>query len=143
MTQRPDLVAAVVCAYPLLDMLRYHRFLVARFWVPEYGSAEDPEQYRTLRAYSPYQHVEEGAAYPAVLFLSGDGDTRVAPLHARKMAARMQTATGSGEPVLLRYHTKSGHAGGQPVSQQIDDAVDSLSFLFRQLGMEAAGGGLN
>lgn len=135
LTQRPDLFRAVVCSYPLLDMLRYHKFLVARFWVPEYGSADDPDQFRTLYAYSPYQQVKPGTKYPAVLFITGDSDTRVDPLHARKMAARLQAATGSDRPVLLHYDTKSGHSGGQPVSKQIEDLTDSLSFLFWQLGV--------
>jgi prolyl oligopeptidase len=135
MVQRPDLFGAVVCRYPLLDMLRYHEFLVARFWVPEYGSAENPDQFEYLRAYSPYHNVEMGAEYPATLFITGDGDTRVAPLHARKMAALVQEATGSEEPVLLRYHTKAGHAGSKPVSQEIDDTVDLLSFLSWQLDL--------
>jgi prolyl oligopeptidase len=135
MVQRPDLFGAVVCQYPLLDMLRYHQFLVARFWVPEYGSAEDPEQFEFLRAYSPYHNVEQGTDYPAVLFITGDGDTRVAPLHARKMTALVQDATGSDEPVLLRYHTKAGHTGAKPVSQEIEDAVDLLAFLTWQLGL--------
>lgn len=136
MTQRPELFEAVVCAYPLLDMLRYHKFMVARFWVPEYGSAEDPEQFEYLLDYSPYHNVEEGEQYPAVLFITGDGDTRVAPLHARKMAARVQAANASDEPILLRYHTKAGHAGGMPVSEEIDNLTDAMSFLFWQLGME-------
>ncbi len=134
MTQRPDLFGAVVCTYPLLDMIRYHRFMVARFWVPEYGSADDPEQFEYLLAYSPYHRVRPGTAYPATLFISGDGDTRVAPLHARKMAALVQAANGGGEPILLRYHTKAGHSGGQPVSEQVEQMVDTLSFLFWQVG---------
>ncbi|MGH7542161.1 MAG: prolyl oligopeptidase family serine peptidase, partial [Gemmatimonadota bacterium] len=129
MTQRPQLFEAVVCTYPLLDMLRYHRFMVARFWVPEYGSAEDPAQFEYLRAYSPYHQVGEGTGYPATLFITGDGDTRVAPLHARKMTALLQAAQGGDEPILLRYHTKAGHSGGQPVSEQIDEMVDEVSFL--------------
>ncbi|MBI2956379.1 MAG: S9 family peptidase [Acidobacteria bacterium] len=136
-TQRPDLFAAVVCRYPLLDMLRYHKFLVARFWVPEYGSSDDPEQFRYLRAYSPYHNVQPGTNYPAVLFVTGDSDTRVDPLHARKMAALMQSVTGSNHPVLLRYDTKAGHAGGRPVSKTIEDLTAELSFLFWQLGVLA------
>lgn len=132
--QRPDLFGAVVVGYPLLDMLRYHRFLVAKFWVPEYGSAEDPEQFEFLRAYSPYHNVKEGAEYPAILFVSGDSDTRVAPLHARKMAALMQAATGSDEPVLLKYDTEAGHSGGLPVSKQIEELSSEASFLLWQLG---------
>jgi prolyl oligopeptidase len=135
MTQRPDLFGAVVCSYPLLDMIRYQNFLVARFWVPEYGSAENAEQFKYIYAYSPYHHVKKGEKYPAVLFVTGDADTRVAPLHARKMAALMQASTGSDRPVLLHYNTKAGHSGGLPVSQQIEDQTDELSFLFWQLGV--------
>jgi len=140
MTQRPELFGAVVCSYPLLDMIRYHQFLVARFWVPEYGSSDDPEQFKVLLKYSPYQNVKPGTEYPAVLFISGDSDTRVAPLHARKMAALVQAATGSEKPVLLKYDTKAGHSGGLPISKQIENATDSLSFLFWQLGVKPAEG---
>ena len=136
LTQRPDLVGAVVCTYPLLDMLRYHQFLVARFWVSEYGSADDPEQFKYIYKYSPYHNVKEGTEYPAVLFITGDADTRVAPLHARKMAALVQAKTGSDEPVLLKYDTKTGHSGGMPVEKQIEDSTDAFSFLFWQLGIE-------
>jgi prolyl oligopeptidase len=137
MTQRPELFRAVVCSYPLLDMLRYHQFFVARYWIPEYGSADDPAQFQALRAYSPYHHVEKGVRYPAVLFISGDGDTRVAPLHARKMAALMQATTGSpaDRPVLLHYDTKAGHSGGLPASKQIEDLTQEMRFLFWQLGV--------
>ena len=138
LTQHPEKFGAVVCSVPLLDMLRYHQFLVARFWVPEYGSSEDPEQFKVLRAYSPYHHVTKGVAYPAVLLVSGDSDTRVDPLHARKMTALLQASTGSGRPVLLHYDTKLGHAGGKPVSKQIDDLEVELTFLSWQLGVEAA-----
>ena len=140
LTQRPELFQAVVCSYPLLDMVRYHRFLVARFWVPEYGSSEDPEQFRYIHAYSPYHRVKPGTAYPAVLFITGDADTRVDPLHARKMAALLQSATGSERPVLLHYDTKAGHSGGMPISKQIEDLTDELSFLFWQLGVSPGGG---
>lgn len=132
--QRPELFGAVVCTYPLLDMVRYHQFLVASFWVPEYGSSEDPEQFEYIRAYSPYHNVIADGQYPATLYLSGDGDTRVAPLHARKMTALMQAQNGSTNPVLLRYHTQAGHSGGQPVSQRIDEMVDTVSFLMWQVG---------
>ena len=124
--QRPDLFGAVVCTYPLLDMVRYHQFLVASFWVPEYGSSEDPEQFEYIRAYSPYHNVIAGGQYPATLYLSGDGDTRVAPLHARKMTALMQAQNGSDNPILLRYHTQAGHSGGQPVSQRIDEMLSLI-----------------
>lgn len=133
LTQRPELFQAVVCAYPLLDMIRYHEFLIAKFWVSEYGSSEDPEQFNYLYAYSPYHQVKRRIEYPAVLFITGDADTRVAPLHARKMAALLQSATASDKPVLLRYDTKLGHSGGRPLSKQIEDLTDELSFLFWQL----------
>ncbi len=135
LTQRPELFQAVVCRYPLLDMIRYHMFLIAEFWVPEYGSSKDPHQFEYLQAYSPYHNVKKGTNYPAVLFITGDGDTRVAPLHARKMAALLQSATSSDKPILLRYEIKAGHSGGRPLSKQIDDATDELSFLFWQLGV--------
>jgi prolyl oligopeptidase len=134
-TQRPDLFGAVICTYPLLDMVRYHKFLVARFWVSEYGSADDPEQFEYIYKYSPYHNVKPGTEYPAILFVTGDSDTRVAPLHARKMTALMQAATGSDRPILLKYDTKSGHSGGTPVSQQIEDQTDTFAFLLWQLGM--------
>ena len=138
LTQRPDLFGAVVCGYPLLDMVRYHKFLVAKYWVPEYGSSDDPEQFKSILAYSPYQHVTPGAKYPPVLLVSGNSDTRVAPLHARKMAARLQAATSSVRPVLLHYDTKTGHSGGMPVSKQVDDLTDELAFLRWQLGVSPA-----
>ncbi len=138
LTQRPDLARAVICSYPLLDMLRYHRFLVAQYWVPEYGSADNPKDLPVLAAYSPYHHVKPGTAYPAVLLVTGDGDTRVAPLHARKMAALLQSVEVPGRPTLLRYHTQQGHSGGEPVSQRVQDYAESVAFLRWQLGV--AGG---
>jgi len=135
MTQRPDLFGAVVCGYPLLDMVRFHKFLVARWWVPEYGSADDPEQFKYIRAYSPYHNVKAGTKYPATLFLTGDSDTRVDPLHARKMTALVQAANASDKPIILLYDTKAGHSsGGKPISLQVADLVDEVSFLFWQLG---------
>jgi len=135
LTQRPELYQAVICWHPLLDMLRYDQFMEAQFWVSEYGAAKDPEQFKWLYAYSPYQHVKKGVKYPAVLFMSGDGDTRVAPLHARKMAAMLQADTASDRPILLRYELKAGHSGGRSTTQDIGDSVDELSFLFWQLGV--------
>ena len=106
---------------------------MGRYWIPEYGSSENPEQFKYIYAYSPYHHVKKGTKYPAMLFITGDADTRAAPLHARKMAALMQASTGSGKPVMLRYYTSAGHAGGQPVSEQIEELAETLSFLFWQL----------
>jgi prolyl oligopeptidase len=123
-----DLFRAVVLV-PLLDMLRYHRFLVASYWVPEYGSADGAAQFSALRAYSPYHHVKRGERYPAVLFITGDGDTRVAPLHARKMAALLQASTGSVRPLLLHYDTKAGHSGGLPEQGDRGPRRDALPLL--------------
>ena len=134
LTQRPELFRAVFCSYPLLDMIRYHQFLVAKFWVPEYGSSENPEQFKVLLAYSPYQNVKTGTQYPAVLFVTGDSDTRVAPLHARKMTALLQASSSPDRPVLLLYDTKAGHSrGSTPVGKRIDELTDEISFLFWQL----------
>jgi prolyl oligopeptidase len=137
MTQRPDLFQAVICAVPLLDMVRFHKFLIAQFWVPEYGSADDPKQFPFIRAYSPYHNVKKGTDYPATLFVTGDADTRVAPLHARKMAALVQWATSGTRPIMLHYDTKSGHVGAKPIGKVIEDQADEQSFLYWQLGMEA------
>ncbi len=135
-TQRPELFRAAICNVPLLDMLRYDRFLIAKLWVPEYGSAADPRQLAWLRAYSPYQHVQDGVAYPAVLLLTADSDARVDPLHARKMAARLQWATSSDRPILLRVETKAGHGAGKPRSKQLEELADQYAFLFRELAIE-------
>jgi prolyl oligopeptidase len=136
LTQRPELFAAVVIQVPLLDMLRYHRFLIARLWIPEYGSAEDPEQFRWLRAYSPYHHVRDGVAYPAVLLATAESDTRVDPMHARKMAARLQAASSSDRPVLLRLEARAGHGAGKPLNKVLDELTDTWTFVFWQLGVE-------
>ncbi|HLY92085.1 MAG TPA: prolyl oligopeptidase family serine peptidase [Candidatus Angelobacter sp.] len=136
LTQRPDLYAAVICGYPLLDMLRYQNFLVARYWVPEYGSAENADQFKYIYAYSPYQHVKAGTKYPSVLLISGDSDTRVAPLHARKMTALLQASQGAADhPILLHYDTAAGHSGGTPAGKQVENTTDELSYLFWQLGV--------
>ncbi len=144
LTQRPDLFGAVYCAVPLLDMLRYQNFLIARFWIAEYGSAEDPEQYRWLRAYSPYQHVRGGIRYPAVLFTTAEGDSRVDPMHARKMAALLQaqSAEDPDATVLLRVDRDAGHGIGKPLDKQVDDLADQCSFLAWRLGLEPAGSGM-
>ncbi|HLN29833.1 MAG TPA: prolyl oligopeptidase family serine peptidase [Gemmataceae bacterium] len=136
LTQRPDLFRAVVCQVPLLDMIRYHKFLIARLWIPEYGSADDPEQFTWLYAYSPYHHVHSGTAYPAVLLTAAESDTRVDALHARKMAARLQAATASDQPILLRIETKAGHGAGKPRAKLLDELTDEWSFIFWQLGLK-------
>ena len=136
LTQRPERFRAVVCQVPLLDMVRYHRFLIARLWVPEYGSAEDAAQFKYLYAYSPYHHVKKGTAYPATLLTTADSDSRVDPMHARKMAALLQASTSSDRPILLRTEMRAGHGAGKPLSKQIDEAADVYGFLIWQLGLE-------
>jgi prolyl oligopeptidase len=140
LTQRPDLFRAVVCRFPDLDMIGYPRFKNNNPpALLEYGDASKPEQFKFLYAYSPYQKVRPGTAYPAVLFTTGDADTRVPPLQARKMTARLQAATASGRPVLLLYDTAAGHSGGKPMSKAIDDSSLEMAFLAWQLGLEAGG----
>ena len=133
-TQRPELFRAAVCMVPLLDMLRYHRFLIARLWIPEYGSADDPEQFRWLEAYSPYHRVKPGVRYPAMLFSTAEGDTRVDPLHARKMAALLQADPASERLVLLRIESRAGHGAGKPISKRVDETALIYTFLLWQLG---------
>jgi len=135
LTQRPGLFRAVVCQVPLLDMVRYHLFRIARLWIPEYGSADDPEAFRWLHAYSPYHHVRDGTPYPAVLITTGESDSRVDPLHARKMAARLQAATSSDHPILLRLETRAGHGQGKPLSKTLEEWTDVWAFLFSELSL--------
>ena len=133
-TQRPDLFSAVLCGYPLLDMLRFQKFLVGAYWITEYGSSDKEKQFQYLLKYSPYQNVKPGTAYPAVMFFTGDSDTRVAPLHARKMTALLQSASASERPVLLHYSLAGGHSAGVSVDQQIQDDADQLTFLWTESG---------
>jgi len=138
MTQRPDLFGAIWCGYPLLDMLRYQKFEMGRLWTTEYGSAENEKDFAWLRKYSPYQNVKAGTAYPAIMFFTGDSDTRVDPLNARKMAALMQslqqTPGSSNRPILLHYSLKGGHSAGVSAAQLIDDYADQLTFLWTETG---------
>ncbi len=135
-TQRPNLFRAAICLGPLLDMTRYHLFDFAAGWAEEYGSPEDERDLRSLHAYSPYHRVQDGADYPAVLLISGDADTRCNPMHARKMAARLQTANRSEHPILLDYKPDWGHTPVQPLSTKIDALTDRLAFLCHELGVQ-------
>jgi prolyl oligopeptidase len=138
LVQRPDLFGAVISAVPLLDMFRYQDFLMARYWVGEYGTAENAEHYQFLKRYSPYQQVKPGTEYPAVLLTAGENDTRVHPLHARKMAAALQAASTSDpahSPVLLWVDRDAGHGAGKPLDLQIRDVADQRIFMMWQLGM--------
>ena len=139
LTQRPDLARAVHCAVPLLDMVRYPQFLIARLWTDEYGDPDVADEFAWLWAYSPYHHVQAGVCYPAVLFTAAEGDSRVDALHARKMAAALQWATSCGDdhPILLRQEDRAGHGVGKPLLKQADELADVLTFLSWQLGAPA------
>ncbi len=141
LTQRPDLFAAVHCAVPLLDMLRYHEFSIARLWIPEYGSAEDAAQYAWLKAYSPYQNVRPGVKYPATLFTTGESDSRVDPMHAMKMTALLQAQTTSDRPILLKVERKAGHGKGKPLRMKVDSQLDYWIFFMWRLGLIEGGKG--
>jgi prolyl oligopeptidase len=126
-TQRPDLFSAVLCAVPLLDMVRYHLFGSGKTWISEYGSADDPAQFKALFAYSPYHHIKAGTSYPAVLMLSADSDDRVDPMHARKFVASLQAAT-AGAPPLLRIEAHSGHGGADLIKAEVEKGADRYAF---------------
>ncbi len=134
-TQAPELFAAAVCRVPLLDMVRYEEFRIAKLWAAEYGSAADPEQFAWLQAYSPYHRVRAGVRYPPTLLTTAEGDSRVDPMHARKMAAQLQAADPEGL-VLLRVEERAGHGQGKPVSMTIPEEADCWAFLMANLGCE-------
>jgi len=136
LNQRPELFGAALPAVGVMDMLRFHKFTIGWAWVSDYGSSEDPEQFKTLRAYSPYQNIKVGADYPPVMITTADHDDRVVPGHSFKYAARLQAAQGGDAPILIRIQTKSGHGAGKPTSMQIEEATDQYGFLLRALNME-------
>ncbi len=138
LVRRPDLAAAVHAAVPLCDMVRFPRFRIARLWVPEYGDPDRPEDLAWLLSYSPYHRVVDGTRYPAVLLTTGAEDSRVDPLHARKMAARLQGATEGvpdAGPVLLRVERGAGHGQGKPSSRRAEEGADVLAFLHAATGL--------
>ena len=134
-TQRPDLFRAAICGVPLLDMIRYPKFRIAKLWVPEYGSPDKPEDFAWLYAYSPYHNARPATAYPATLFVTAESDTRVDPMHARKMAALLAVENTSGHPILLRLESQAGHGAGKPVSKVLAQYVDELAFLLHELDL--------
>ncbi len=133
MTQHPEMFGAIWCGYPLLDMMRFQNFLVGKWWTTEYGSADNPEEFPFLLKYSPYQNVKAGTKFPAIMFNTGDSDTRVDPLHARKMTALLQADDASDRPILLHYQTVSGHSAGVSIAQAIKDTADELAFLWNEV----------
>ena len=137
MLRRPELFRAVLCAVPLLDMVRYHLFGSGRTWIAEYGSAENEADFRVLYGYSPYHHVVDGTAYPSVLLDSADSDDRVDPLHARKFAAALQNSS-SGGPVLLRIERNAGHGGADLMRAWVDRFADQYAFLLAEMRAQGA-----
>jgi prolyl oligopeptidase len=135
MTQRPELFAAAVPAVGVMDMLRYHKFTIGWAWVSEYGSADDPAQFKTLMAYSPLHNLKSGTKYPATLVTTGDHDDRVVPGHSLKFAAALQAAQAGGSPVLIRIETRAGHGGSTPTTKLIEQAADVFAFLTAVLNM--------
>ena len=135
-TQRPDLFRAVVSYVGIYDMLRVELDPNGAFNITEYGTVKDPEQFKALYAYSPYHHVKDGTAYPAILFLTGENDHRVNPMQSRKMTARLQAATSSDHPILLRTTSSAGHGIGTALDERIEQDADFFSFLFDQLGVK-------
>ncbi|GHO64518.1 prolyl endopeptidase [Ktedonobacter sp. SOSP1-52] len=137
MVQRPDLYGAVICRVPVIDMLRYHKFTVGRYWISEYGDAEhNPEHFKFMYAYSPLHNVKEGVEYPPTLIMTADTDDRVVPAHAWKFAATLQHAYQGKKPILLRFELKAGHGMGKPTAKIIEEESDILAFLFQTFSMQ-------
>jgi prolyl oligopeptidase len=139
--QRPDLFRAVVCMVPILDMLRYHLFDNAHVWADEFGTADNADDFPVLAGYSPYHRVQDGVAYPATMFVSGDADRNCNPLHARKMTARLQAANASDHPIVLDYSSFRGHSPVLPLSDRVEALTDRMAFLCTQLGVDVNSGG--
>lgn len=134
-TQRPDLYKAIVCQVPLLDMLRYHKFLIARYWIPEYGSSENEADFRWLLRYSPYHNIRQGVNTPTMMVTAGANDSRVDPMNAKKFVAALQNNPGQISPIILHMDYNSGHGSGQSTEQRIDNILFTFDFIMNQLGM--------
>jgi len=137
LTQRPDLFAAALPAVGVFDMLRFHKFTIGWAWISEYGSPEDPEEFKALYAYSPLHNLKPGTAYPATLITTADHDDRVVPAHSFKFAAALQAAQGGSQPILIRIDTKAGHGAGKPTAKLIEETADRWAFLVQVLGIQA------
>lgn len=135
MTQRPDLFGACLPSVGVMDMLRFHKFTAGRFWVDDYGSSDDPEEFKAIYAYSPYHNIKEGVKYPPTLITTADTDDRVVPGHSFKFAAALQRAQAGDAPVLIRIETRAGHGAGTPTAKQIEELTDEYTFLYEHLGM--------
>ena len=133
--QRPDLFGAAIPAVGVMDMLRFHKFTAGRFWVDDYGSSDDPEEFKALLAYSPYHNIKPGTEYPAVLVTTADTDDRVVPGHSFKYAAAIQQAQAGDAPVLIRIETRAGHGAGKPTDKVVQEYADRWAFLVKNLDM--------
>ncbi|MCL4108857.1 UNVERIFIED_CONTAM: hypothetical protein GTU68_050481 [Idotea baltica] len=136
MTQRPDLYAACLPAVGVMDMLRFQRFTAGRFWTDDYGSSDNPEEFRVLKAYSPYHNLEGGIQYPATMVTTADTDDRVVPGHSFKFAAQLQACQSGTNPTLIRIETRAGHGSGKPTAMIIEEAADKWAFLAKNLRFE-------
>jgi prolyl oligopeptidase len=134
-TQRPDLFGAAIPGVGVMDMLRFHKFTIGWGWTSDYGSSDDPQQFKAIYAYSPLHNIKPGTAYPPTLITTADHDDRVVPGHSFKFAAAMQAAQVGDAPVLIRIDTKAGHGGGRPTAKTIDEFTDMWGFLVKTLGM--------
>jgi len=134
-TQRPELFKAVVCAVPLLDMVRFHKFLIAKYWIPEYGDPDKLEDFQNILQYSPYHNIRKGINHPTTMVKAGENDTRVDPLHAKKFVAALQNNPGQLSPILLYMDYDSGHGSGKSTDQQVYDLQVHWRFIMNQLGM--------
>ena len=134
-TQRPELYGAALPAVGVMDMLRFHKFTAGRFWVDDYGSADNPEEFKALYAYSPYHNLKSGTRYPATLVTTADTDDRVVPGHSFKFAARLQASQSGDAPTLIRIETRAGHGAGKPTDKMIEEVADQWAFLAKNLGM--------
>ncbi len=137
--QRPDLFAAAIPAVGVMDMLRFHQFTAGRFWTDDYGSADNPDEFKALLAYSPYHNLKDGTGYPAVMVVTADTDDRVVPGHSFKYAARLQVAQAGSAPVMIRIETRAGHGSGKPTDMLIEEVADEWAFLADNLDLELPG----
>ena len=135
LNQRPDLFGAAIAAVGVMDMLRFDKFTIGHAWTSDYGSPENPVEFKAIRAYSPLHNIRDGGEYPATLILTADHDDRVVPAHSFKYAAALQHAQAAAAPILIRIDTSAGHGGNRPVSKEIDQAADILAFLEKSLKM--------
>ncbi|MEE9168443.1 MAG: prolyl oligopeptidase family serine peptidase, partial [bacterium] len=139
MTQKPDLFGACLPAVGVMDMLRFHKFTAGRFWVDDYGSSDDPEEFKAILAYSPYHNLKAGTQYPPTLVTTADTDDRVVPGHSFKFAAALQNCHDGDAPVLIRIETRAGHGRGKPTAKIIEQVADQYAFLVKNLNMKLAG----